>query len=204
MGEFNLAMASRRMYDLLYRRGAPWEGGPRDELVELVRSGVLSATSPGPRALDVGCGSGANAIFLASHGFDVTGVDFSRVALSKAGAAAADAGVRVSWVEADLLGAPAVTGVFDLVVDYGTLDDLRPDKRRALASRMCTWTRSGGRLLLWCFYGDIAWWRRRGARFPGGLRDGEEGELFGTAFDVERLPRPDRGSGFACFLMRRH
>lgn len=192
------------MYNVLYRHGAPWEGGPRPELVELVRSGVLSPASPGWRALDVGCGSGANAVFLAASGFDVTGIDFSVVALRKARAAAEAAGVRVEWVEADLLSAPAVTGVFDLVIDYGTLDDLPSAKRRALASQICTWTRSDGRFLLWCFYGDVAWWRRRGARFPGGLRAGEEHDLFAEAFDVERLPQPERGSGFACFLMRRH
>ena len=191
------------MYDLLYRRGAPWEGGPRDELVDLVTSGRLAPDSPGPRALDVGCGSGANAIFLAEHGFDVTGIDFSPVALAKARSEAEARSTAVTWVEADLLGATPATGSFDLVVDYGTLDDLRRHKRVALASRIATWTRPGGCFLLWCFYSDIAWWRRRGARFPGGLRDGEEQRLFGAAFDIERLPLPQRRSGFACFLMRR-
>jgi methylase of polypeptide subunit release factors len=69
----------------MYRRGAPWEGPPRQELAELVTSGTLTpqALPPG-RAIDLGCGSGTNAIFLAEHGFDVTGVDFSAVALAKA------------------------------------------------------------------------------------------------------------------------
>jgi cyclopropane fatty-acyl-phospholipid synthase-like methyltransferase len=191
------------MYDVLYRRGAPWEGGPREELVALVQSGALTPRSPGPRALDVGCGSGANAVFLAANGFEVTGIDFSAVALRKAHAAAEAAGVRVEWVEADLLETPAITGAFDLVVDYGTLDDLHGSRRRALASAVSRWTRTDGQFLLWCFYGDVAWWRRRGARVPGGLRDGEERVLFGEAFEVVRLPRPERGSGFACFVMRR-
>jgi Tellurite resistance protein TehB len=56
-------------YELGYRHWRmPWEGGPRSELVELVRTGRLEPC----RALDLRCGSGANAVFLAEHGFDTT------------------------------------------------------------------------------------------------------------------------------------
>ncbi len=52
-------------YDRIYRRGAPWEGAPREELVQLLESGVLSVeTAGGTRALDVGCGSGASLFCL--------------------------------------------------------------------------------------------------------------------------------------------
>ncbi len=51
---------------------APWEIGPREEQVGLVEDGALTPC----RAVDLGCGTGANAIFLAQHGFEVTGVDF--------------------------------------------------------------------------------------------------------------------------------
>ncbi|MGH7322260.1 MAG: class I SAM-dependent methyltransferase [Candidatus Rokuibacteriota bacterium] len=77
------AVVGRRGYDLMYGFGAPREGGPRQELVELVASGRLSPQAF-RRTIDLGCGSGANAIFLAEHGFDVSGVDFSPVALRKA------------------------------------------------------------------------------------------------------------------------
>jgi len=53
-------MHSPWFYNLLYRFGAPWEMGPREELVTLVESGQVAG--PG-RAIDLGCGSGANAIF---------------------------------------------------------------------------------------------------------------------------------------------
>ena len=197
-------MASRRLYDALYRRGAPWESGPRAELAALVTSGRLAAGADDTLVLDVGCGSGANALFLARHGFTVTGVDFSTVALAKARAAAETQGItNARFVEADLLSGAVPAGPFDLVVDYGTLDDFNSRDRRRLAARICDWTRPNGRFLLWCFYRDRAWWRREGARFPGGLRRGEDGALFQTAFDIERLPTPASGSGFACFLMTR-
>ena len=55
-------------YEVMYKRfRAPWEIGPREELVTLVEDGAL----PPCRAIDLGCGSGANAIYLAQHGFDV-------------------------------------------------------------------------------------------------------------------------------------
>jgi SAM-dependent methyltransferase len=190
----------------MYWRGAPWESGPREELVALVTSGKLTPrTLPPGRAIDLGCGSGANAIFLESHGFEVTGVDFSRVALAKAARAAqGQADRRLRFVEGDLTAPsiPGVEGPFDLVVDYGTLDDLPRRRRAAMAATVTGLTRPGGAFLLWCFYDEIPWWRRRGARIPG-LTPGSETALFGAAFTIQRLDQPAEGSGFACFLMTR-
>jgi SAM-dependent methyltransferase len=200
------AMPGPRFYDLLYRRGAPWEGPPRADLVSLVDAGVLTPTRlPPGRALDLGCGSGANAVFLASHGFDVTGVDFSEVALAKARAAAQAAKVQLRLIKADLTAEsmPGVDGPFDLAVDYGTLDDLSGPSRASMARNIKRLIRPGGQVLLWCFYRDIAWWRRRGARFPGGLAPNEEHALFAPEFGVERLPEPPPGTGYACFLLTR-
>jgi SAM-dependent methyltransferase len=196
------------LYDQMYRRGAPWEGGPRSELVGLVSSGALSASAL-PRAIDLGCGSGANAVFLAEQGFDVVGVDFSTVALDKARRAADDAGVgeRCRFVQGDLT-APAIPGVdgpFDLLVDYGTLDDLRGRAREAMAATIIRLSRPGSRFVLWCFQGEkheLPWMSFSGpSRLFPGLVPGEETRLFGDGFSVERLPEPPRGSGFACYLL---
>jgi SAM-dependent methyltransferase len=192
-------MVSARAYDFMYRRGAPWEGGPRSELVELVESGRLAAVRL-PRAVDLGCGSGANAIFLAEHGFEVTGVDFSQVALEKA-AAKAGPDLPVRWVNADLTdpGLADRLGEFDLLVDYGTLDDLKGQKANRMAELVTRLAHPGSQLLLWCFYDEVAWWRRKGARFPG-LKPGFDEALFGDTFAWERNLQPSVGSGFACFL----
>jgi SAM-dependent methyltransferase len=201
-----------RAYDFLYRIGAPWEGPPRSELVELVRSGRLApATLPPGRAVDLGCGTGANAIFLADHGFEVTGVDFSKIALQKARILArSKRDRRIRFVQGDLTAASirGVEGPFDLLVDYGTLDDLKGERRRAMAATVKRLARPGGAFLLWCFYGPfdglpLISFRRR-SRLSGGLDPGEEQTLFGDAFHVERLAKPDPGSGSACFLMTRH
>jgi SAM-dependent methyltransferase len=199
-------MVGRGAYNLMYRFHAPWESGPRDELVELVANGPLTPEGlPPGRAVDLGCGSGANAIFLARHGFDVVGVDFSAVGLAKARRVAQEFGSPpIRFVEADLTGPaiPGVTGPFDLLVDYGTLDDLPRARRPAMADTVRRLARPGAVFLLWCFYDEVAWWRRRGARFPG-LAPGEERDLFAADFDIVRHPRPAAGSGFACFLLTR-
>jgi SAM-dependent methyltransferase len=86
-----------------------WSGNPNGALVTEV------AGLPPGRALDVGCGEGADAVWLARHGWDVTALDVSQVALSRAGLHAREAGVEVRWVHAGLLEAQLAPGSFDLV-----------------------------------------------------------------------------------------
>ncbi len=116
------------MYDLWYRFGTPpWVMGPRPELVRLVADGTLTRG----RALDLGCGTGDNAIYLAQHGFTVAALDYAPSAIAKARRKAAKAGVAVEFVVDDLTGLRSVRGQFDLLVDYGTLDDLGATQRDA-------------------------------------------------------------------------
>jgi SAM-dependent methyltransferase len=83
----------------------------------------IKGLTPGRRALDIACGEGRNSVFLARHGFRVTGVDISEVGLAKAARRAGEAGVLVEFVRADLDDyQPA--GLFDLVVNFNFL--LRP------------------------------------------------------------------------------
>jgi SAM-dependent methyltransferase len=91
------------------RDGAMWSGRPNGRLVAEV-----SEIRPGA-ALDVGCGEGADAIWLALHGWTVTAIDISDVALGRAREAAGRAGVAVDWVCGDALLTPLPSGSFDLV-----------------------------------------------------------------------------------------
>lgn len=68
------------------------------------------------RALDVACGEGRNAVWLASKGWRVTGVDFSHAGLAKAERLAAERGVEVTWVEADVVEWRPPAASFDLVI----------------------------------------------------------------------------------------
>ncbi len=89
-----------------------WSGEPNLALVAEV-----SDLEPG-RALDVGCGEGADAIWLARRGWQVTAIDVSDVALQRAAAAGRRAGVDVEWIHAGLLEAPLTPAGFDLVTAH--------------------------------------------------------------------------------------
>ncbi|MGE5273069.1 MAG: class I SAM-dependent methyltransferase [Verrucomicrobiota bacterium] len=92
---------------------------------------------PPGRALDLACGSGRNAVWLAQQGWSVVGADFSDVALEQARGLAAERGVDVEWLEADLREWKPPPRAFDLVVLlYLQLpgEELRPIVRRAAES----------------------------------------------------------------------
>jgi cyclopropane fatty-acyl-phospholipid synthase-like methyltransferase len=196
----------------MYRIGAPWDGPPRPELVTLVERGVLTPAQLAPgRAVDLGCGTGATVIYLAQHGFDSTGIDFSAIALRTARKRASAVGMdrQIRFVEGDLTASeiPSVEGPFDLLVDYGTLDDLDPAGRRAMATLISNLARPGALFLLWCF------WARRSelprvslsgpSRMIPVIEPGEETTLFGDDFSIERLASPEPSTHTACFLMTR-
>jgi SAM-dependent methyltransferase len=103
----------------------PWDTGTPDPmLVEMIES---RAIAPG-RALDVGCGTGTNAIYLAQHGFDVLGVDISPRAVEHA---RAKANGRCRFESVDFLNQLPAGGPFDLVFDRGCFHTFDDDHERA-------------------------------------------------------------------------
>ena len=195
-------MPGPRLYNFGYRLGRmPWEIGPRRELVDLVSDGRLRPC----RAVDLGCGTGANTVFLARQGFDVTGVDFAHAALAKAEARAVAAGVQARFARDDLTALRQPLGRFDLLVDYGTLDDLGPTARDRYVDNVVPLAAAGARFLLWCFQWPPRRWDRW-LRFEP-IAPGEVEHRFGAAFHIEQIAASDRLRmrraipGFAAYLM---
>lgn len=87
-----------------------WSDAPNERLVGEIEH------LPAGRALDVGCGEGRNAVWLAGKGWSVTGVDFSDVALARARRSAEAGGVTVDWVQADVRSYWPAPQSYDLVV----------------------------------------------------------------------------------------
>lgn len=144
-------MSSRNLlFRLLYRLGmTPWDGHP---LAASLRSLVENDLSPGT-ALDVGCGTGDTCIYLARHGWQVTGVDYVGTAVAAARAKVADAGVDVTLRQADAtrLRADGIGSGFDLIVDNGCLHGMSDEDRDAYVREVTAVADSGARLLIVAF-----------------------------------------------------
>jgi SAM-dependent methyltransferase len=164
-----------------------WSGQPNSALVTEV-----GGLEPG-RALDVGCGEGADAIWLTTKGWRVTAIDVSEVALQRAARAAEQTDVSVEWVHAGLLDTPLPSSGFDLVsAQYPAL--LRTpthDAGRALVAAVG----SGGHLLVVHHVlddVDIAEAKARGFDPSDYVSPGDVAALLGEGWRVEfdeRRPR---------------
>ncbi len=118
-----------------------WSGEPNQALVAEV------VGMPPGRAIDVGCGEGADAVWLAARGWRVTALDPSGVALDRARAAASAAGAEVTWVHAGLAdsGSEALPDSgFDLVISFYPALDLSTDP----VARLARLAAPGGTLLV--------------------------------------------------------
>jgi SAM-dependent methyltransferase len=112
----------------------PWDTGqPEPLLVEFVSSG---AVTPSP-ALEIGAGTGTNAIWMAERGFDVFGVDVSPLAVERAHAKIEGRALRCRFVAWDFLAAPLPNGPFQFVFDRGCFHVFdEPGERQRFAAQV--------------------------------------------------------------------
>jgi SAM-dependent methyltransferase len=132
-------------FDELYEslgEGIPWHfDDPPEQLVALVEGERVSPC----RALEMGCGLGSQALYLARLGFEVTGVDLSRVAVERARARAEAGGLRCRFVAAELTGdLPDLGEAFELVWDWELLHHIFPPERPAYLDNVAHLLAPGG------------------------------------------------------------
>jgi len=139
---------------------APWDiGKPQPEIVALEDAGVF-----GPRVLDVGCGTGQTALFLASREHDVTGIDAVQQAIDSAKALATERGLDVCFRTADVLEVlPDLVGRFHSVTDVGFFHALSDEQRDDFAAKLAEKLAPGGVYAMLCFSERVpgAWGPRR-------------------------------------------
>jgi len=205
-------------YELGYRYfHMPYDIGPNQHLAELVESGRIAPC----RAIDLGCGTGRNALFLAQHGFEVTGVDFAAAGIAKARQRAQAAGVTAEFVVDDLTNIQNVTDTFDFLVDVGVLDVLHFTLRDLYVRNVLSLTRPGSQFFLSGWEWALSWWEqlilRRFPLWGAILEPGEIEQRFGEYFEIERIfhetnPRHGliavmtgraKAPGYAVYLMTR-
>jgi SAM-dependent methyltransferase len=172
MGKF-----SQWFYNTMYRFTKPdWDTGitPPE-----VTTAIEKFDQPG-RALDLGCGTGTNAIYLAQHGWQATGVDFSPKALELARDKARRVGINVELHLGDVTRLDFLRGPFDLILDVGCLHGLDRESRTRYAEQLRRLTRPGSKFLLFGFAHPVFFGRYH-------LAPEEVRALFEPAFALNRV-----------------
>lgn len=157
-GPNNSGSGSPFDFDALYRGESPAEGvppitsppwdtkAPKANVIAWAESGLVHGD-----VLDIGCGFGDNAVYLAKQGYTVTGLDISPTALITAERRAADAKVSIRFAVADATRLDGYDAAFDTVIDSGMYHCLDDDAKRSYAAAVYRATRPGATLLLGAF-----------------------------------------------------
>jgi SAM-dependent methyltransferase len=136
-------------WDQTYRdpQAPPWDTGyPCTQLRELVQSGAVTPC----RAIDLGCGTGTNVIYLAQQGFAAAGLDLSPVAIEKARQKADAAKVKAHFVCGSALALPDLGAPFDFVFDRGCFHMMEPGQRGTFIEQVLRITSPGTVFFLLC------------------------------------------------------
>ena len=173
---------SKWFYDLTYRSGKPrWDSGAVPS--EVI---ALAASEHARTALDLGCGTGTSAIYLAQKGLAVVGIDFAPNAIAAARDKAQRAGVAIDFHVGDVtrLDSLGVKEPFDLVLDVGCFHGLDAAGRARYAEQVARLTHPGSQFLIWGF---------EGKRFFGayGVTPEQVRQQFQPHFTLDRIEHSD-------------
>lgn len=168
-------------WDASYHDGpAPWDiGRPQPEIVRLAAEGAINGT-----VLDAGCGSGDNAIHVASLGLPVLGVDVAETALERAREKARERGVEAEFAVADALHLETLGRQFETVLDCGLFHALDEEERALYVAGLASVTAHGGLLYVLCFSDQSHEGREPG---PHPVSQKELTSPFGQGWDVSAI-----------------
>jgi cyclopropane fatty-acyl-phospholipid synthase-like methyltransferase len=135
----------RATFETLYAGQAPWDiGKPHKAFIDVADRITGSV-------LDAGCGTGDTALFLASRGNQVTGIDFLEEPIRRAKLKAAERELNVTFLVKDAMTLKDWTERFDNVIDSGLFHVFSDEDRKRYAEGLATVVKPGGRLYLMCF-----------------------------------------------------
>jgi cyclopropane fatty-acyl-phospholipid synthase-like methyltransferase len=136
-----------KVFEEMYKGVPPWEiDGPQSEIARLAENGEIR--SP---VLDVGCGTGENALYLAELGFEVVGVDIVAEAVEKARRKAFERSMGVSFMIWDALGIKGLDREFNTIIDSGFFHVLPDKKRPVFVENLAAALNPGGTYFMICF-----------------------------------------------------
>ncbi len=135
----------RSTFESAYAGQAPWDiGRPQQAFLD------VADRITGP-VLDAGCGTGDNALFFASRGHKVTGIDFLEEPIQRAKRKATERGLPATFLVKDALALKGWSERFDSVIDSGLFHVFSDEDRRRYVGGLATVLNPGGRLFLLCF-----------------------------------------------------
>jgi SAM-dependent methyltransferase len=130
-----------------YKGTPPWDlGRPQAEFVRLVEDGKIRG-----RTLDVGCGTGENAIFFAGLGLEVWGLDGAPLAIEKAKMKASERGASVTFLVGDALRLETLNQRFDTITDSGLFHVFSDEERILFVKSLRSALNEGGTYFMLCF-----------------------------------------------------
>lgn len=141
-------MSERNSWDSSYKSGdfKHWEPYfPSPELAALVAAGVIGKKA---KILDIGSGGGLDAVFLAECGFDVIGVDFSRLGLNIAKKRSANIREKINWVLTSVFDLPVCKDAVDFVIDRGLFHIIEDVDRSKYADELFRVLKLHGRVVI--------------------------------------------------------
>ncbi len=185
---YGIMSKEKEVFERVYEKpGAIWtRTEPPQELIRLVETGRIK---PG-KAIDIGCGEGNYSVYLASGGFDVTGIDLSERAIDYARKNASERGVNTRFLVMDIANLQKLKGKFDFVLEWGVMHHIMPPQRQKYVEDVAGLLNKGGKYLSVCFNEQSPEWGGPGKRYresPIGTvlyysSQNELRELFGRYF----------------------
>ena len=139
---------SGKPWDASYHDGpAPWDiGRPQQAIARLAYEGAFEGA-----VLDAGCGTGENALLIASRGLEVLGVDVAETALAMAREKAAARGIEIEFAAADAFHLERLGRAFQTVLDCGLFHTCDAEERPRYVASLASATAHGGTLYVLCF-----------------------------------------------------
>jgi ubiquinone/menaquinone biosynthesis C-methylase UbiE len=173
-------MPDRTTFESLYASGAPWDVGKTQQAFVDVADQIRGSV------LDAGCGTGDMAIFLASRGNRVTGMDYLEEPIRRAKQKAAEQGRSVTFLVKDAMTLKDWSERFDNVVDSGLFHCFTDEDRKTYVTGLANVLKPGGRVFLMCF-SDA----EPGTDGPRRVSERELRDAFAQGWDIESL-KPSR------------
>lgn len=166
----------RKTFEDIYAGQPPWDiGRPQQTFVDI-------AERVSGSVLDVGCGTGENALFFAGRGHKVTGIDFLAEPIRRARQKAAERGLRANFLEMDALELKSLPEVFDSAIDSGLFHVFSDDDRNRYVEGLASVLKPGGRLFLLCFSNE-----EPGDQGPRRVTRGELEAAFASGWEIESI-----------------